>query len=58
MGFYDTYEEDGKYTDLKCYFFTFCYENKPDNMKEGMTGMIMYNKRNTSSFSNHVVTSH
>ena len=55
---YDPYEEDGKEADLKWYFCNFCYEKKPDNTKEGMTGMILYNKRNTSSFRNHVVTAH
>ena len=55
---YDTYEEYGKESDLKWYFCTFCNANKYDKMKEGMTGMILYNKRNASSFRNHVVTSH
>ena len=27
-------------------------------MKEGMTGMILYNNSNTYSFRNHVVTAH
>ena len=56
--FNDPHEEDGKETDLKWYLCTFCYVNKPDNMKEGITGMIMYNKRNNSSLRNHVVTAH
>ena len=43
---------------MKWYLCTLCYAKKPDNTKEGMTGMILYNKRNTSSFRNHVVTAH
>ena len=58
MGFYDTYEEDGKETDLKGYLYTFCYAKKPYEIMEGTTDMILYNKRNTYSFSNHVVTAH
>ena len=54
--FYEPDKEDGKETDLEWYFCIFCYAKKPDNMKEGMIGMILYNKRNTSSFRNHVVT--
>ena len=53
--FYDSYEEDGKKTDLKWYFCNLLYAKKLDNMKEGMTGMILCNKINTSSFRNHVV---
>ena len=56
--FYEPYEEDGKEADLKWYFCTFYYAKKPDNMKGGMIGMIIYKKRNTSSFRNHVVTDH
>ena len=56
--FYEPYAENGKEADLKWYFCTFCYANKPDNMKEGMTVMILYNKINTSTFGNHVVTAH
>ena len=56
--FYDIYEEDGKETGLNWYFYNFGYANKYDKMKEGMTGMIMYTKRNTYSFRNHVVTAH
>ena len=32
-GFYETYKEDEKETDLKCYFCTFCYSKRPDKMK-------------------------
>ena len=56
--FYEPYEEDGKEADLKWYFCNFCYSKKPDKTKEGMTGMILYKKRNTSSLRNHVVTSY
>ena len=56
--FYDPYEEDSKEADLKWYFCNFYYAKKPDNIKEGTTGMILYNKRNISSFRNHVVTDH
>ena len=58
MGFYDTYEEDGKETDLKGYLYTFCYAKKPYEIMEGTTDMILYNKRNTYSFINHAVTAH
>ena len=53
--FYETYDGCGKETDLEWYFCTFLYAKKYDTMKEGMTGIIMYNKRNTSPFRNHVV---
>ena len=43
---------------MKWYFCTFFYAKKPDKMKEGTTGVILDNKRNTFSFSNHVVTFH
>ena len=56
--FYEPYEEDVKEADLKWYVCTLCYAKKPDKMKEGMIGMIMYNKRNTYSFRNHVFTAH
>ena len=56
--FYELYEEDVKEADLKWYLYTFCYTKKLYNTKEGMTGIILYNKRNTSSFSKHVVTAH
>ena len=56
--FCDPYEEYGKETDLKWYFCALFYAKKHDKTKEGMKGMILYNKRNTSSFRNHVVTSH
>ena len=56
--FYEPYEEDGKETDLEWYFCNFCYAKKPDNMKEGMTCMILYNKSKTCSFKIHVVNAH
>ena len=56
--FYEPYEEDGKEADLKWYLCTFCYAKKTDNTKEGIIGMIQYNKRNASYFRNHVVTAH
>ena len=43
---------------MNWYLCTFLYAKKPDKMKGGMTDIILYNKRNTSSFSNHVVTYH
>ena len=57
-GFYEPYEEYGKETDLKWYFCNLWYAKEPDNTKEGMTGITLYNNRNTTSFRNHVVTSH
>ena len=55
--FYETFYVDSKETGLKWYFCTICY-SKQNKMKEGMTGMILYNKRNTHYFSNYVVTLH
>ena len=37
---------------------TFFYTNKTDNIKKGITRMILYNKRNTSYFRNHIVIAH
>ena len=54
--FYQTYEESGKETELKWYICTFLYKNKPDNMKKGMKGVVLYNKKNAYSFRNQVVT--
>ena len=56
--FYDPYEEYGKETELKLYFCTFCYAKKPDNIKEGVKRVILYDKSNTSYLRNHVVTAH
>ena len=56
--FYDPHEEDGNNTDLWVYFYTFSYANKPDKMKEGMTGNVMYKNRKNYSSRNHVVTAH
>ena len=55
---YEPYEEDVKYTALKCYFCIFFYSKTPDKIKEGVIGMILYNARNNSSFRNHVFTTH
>ena len=55
---YETYEEYGKEAGLKWYFCTLIYANKYDNMKKGMIGIILYNKRNTFSFRSHFVTAH
>ena len=55
---YETYEEDGKDYDFNWYLCTFCCSKKHYKIKEGMIGMILYNKSNTSSFRNHVVTDH
>ena len=56
--FYDPYEEYGKETERKWYFCTFYYTKKTENMNEGMTGMILYNKMNTLYVRNHVATAH
>ena len=58
VGFYEPFEENGKKTDLNWNLCTFFYETPPDKIKDGMTGTILYNKRNTSYFWIHVVTSH
>ena len=43
---------------MKWYFCTLLYAKKSDNAKEGMIGMILYNKKKTYSFRKHVVTAH
>ena len=43
---------------MKWYLCTLCYAKKTDEMKKGMAGMILYNKRNTYSFRSHVITAY
>ena len=43
---------------MKWYLCTLCYAKKTDEMKKGMAGMILYNKRNTYYFRSHVITAY
>ena len=37
---------------------TLLYAKKPDEMKKGISGMIIYNNRNTYSFRDHFITAY